>query len=333
MPSRIAISAAMSISPYFQIARVDHWFKNVFMLPGIVLVMYFSRRLELDFSIRWPLVLLGIFATCLIASSNYVINEILDAPRDLEHPTKCLRPIPSGQVHIPFAWIEWAVLGAAGIGLAFLVNFPFGCYGTMLWVMGLLYNVPPIRLKDVAYGDVLSESINNPLRLALGWYATGFVMHNPPPSVLIAYWMFGAFLMGMKRFAEYRMINDPARAGAYRSSFRFYSEERLLESLFFYASLFGMMSGFFIARYRIELVLATPLVALAMAYYMHLGFKDNSSVQQPEKLFREKKLMLIVSLAFIVCCALMLVDIPNFEKFLNPEMSEFGPANQLHGDN
>ena len=31
--------------------------------------------------------------------------------------------------------------------------------------MGTLYNIPPIRMKDMPYADVLSESINNPIRI------------------------------------------------------------------------------------------------------------------------------------------------------------------------
>src|SRR5258708_16297192 len=39
--------------------------------------------------------------SCLLASSNYVLNEILDARTDREHPVKRRRPIPSGRVRIP----------------------------------------------------------------------------------------------------------------------------------------------------------------------------------------------------------------------------------------
>jgi hypothetical protein len=39
-----------------------------------------------------------------------------------------------------------------------------------LWVMGVVYNVKPIRSKELPYLDVLSESINNPIRLLLGWF-------------------------------------------------------------------------------------------------------------------------------------------------------------------
>lgn len=326
-------TSVKKLLPYIQIARPDHWFKNVFMLPGIVLVVWYMRETaggswgEILAQINWLKVALGIFATCLVASSNYVINEVLDAPYDKLHPEKASRPVPSGQVHIPYAYALWIGLMIVGVGLGLLVNLPFAAMVFFLWIMGCIYNIQPIRAKNRAYWDVLTESINNPIRLALGWYSTGIVQtaeggfQHPTLSVLIAYWMFGAFLMAVKRFAEYRMINDPTRAGEYRESFKHYNEERLLESLFFYGAAFGMMSGVFIARYRMELVLATPLVALCIAYYMHIGFRENSAVQHPEKLYREKKLMLLVGLSFVICTVLLLVDIPALSAFFEPNVN------------
>lgn len=305
----------MKLIPYIQIARPDHWFKNIFVLPGIVLAFFFED-LAMDGALLLD-ILLGLFCTCLIASSYYVLNEILDAPKDLFHPEKRFRPIPSGQVRIPLAWAEWVLLAVAGLGLSFSLNFHFGLMALLLWLAGCAYNIPPVRTKDLPYADVLSESFNNPLRLAMGWYCTGIVA-LPPVSILLAYWMFGAFLMATKRFAEYRMIHDPERAGRYRKSFVWYNEERLTESIFFYGALFGMFSGVFIARYHLELVLATPLVAFLMAYYLHLGFKSNSVVQKPEYLYREKKLMLLSLLAFVACAVLLLVDIKDFRSMLHP---------------
>jgi 4-hydroxybenzoate polyprenyltransferase len=265
----------------------------------------------------WLDVLLGLVAACLVASSNYVINEILDAPRDRFHPVKRNRPIPSGQIRVGIAYAEWLILGAAGFALAFSVNNRMGCAMIAFWVAGLLYNVPPVRLKDLPYVDVLSESVNNPIRLAIGWYSTGHAV-IPPLSVSLAYWMFGAFLMTMKRYAEFRAIGDAGQAGQYRSSFKFYTEERLQECVFFYGAMFGMLSGFFMARYHVEVILATPLVALAMAYYIHLGFRAHSPVQHPEQLYRQRKLMALVAVAFAACALLLFIDIPWFRSMFAP---------------
>jgi len=308
----------MNWKPYIQIARPDHWFKNIFVLPGVVLVVFFDRSF-----LQWPLLLnllTGLACACLVASSNYVLNEILDAPKDRFHPEKRSRPIPSGQVKLPLAWLEWILLAVAGLGLSFYLNWQFGVAATLLWLAGCAYNIPPVRTKDLAYADVLSESFNNPLRMAMGWYCTG-ITEVPPLSILLAYWMFGAFLMATKRFAEYRMIDDPELAGKYRKSFVYYNEERLVESIFFYGALFGMFSGVFIARYHVELVLATPLVAFLMAYYLHLGFKPNSVVQKPEYLYREKKLVVLSLLAFAASAVLLMTNIDRFTSLFTPTES------------
>lgn len=305
----------MNLMPYIRIARPDNWFKNVFVLPGILLAYYFSPGLFSAAGLAG--IVAGFVCACLVASSNYVLNEILDAPTDRLHPVKRARPIPSGEANVAAAYWLWAALSILGLVASFAVNRPFGLSALALWVMGVLYNVRPVRLKEWPYLDVLSEAVNNPIRLALGWFSTG-LLAPPPLSMIVAYWMFGSFLMAVKRLAELREIGDRQRAAAYRRSFGWYTMERLLVSILFYAAFFGMTSGIFIIRYRIELVLATPLVAACLAYYLHIGFRPHSLVQYPESLYRERKLMLLVALAFIMCAALLFFDLAPLRHFFDP---------------
>ena len=79
---------------HVRICRVDHWFKNVFVLPGVVVAIGIVPHVDAG-DLWWRLVV-GLLAVCLVASSNYVINEIQDAPFDVHHPTKRFRPVPSG---------------------------------------------------------------------------------------------------------------------------------------------------------------------------------------------------------------------------------------------
>ena len=299
---------------YMAIARPDHWCKNVFMALGVVLA-YFCHPEAFDagvaVSIFW-----AVATTCLIASSNYVINEILDAPSDLAHPVKRHRPIPSGQVKLGIAYAEWVVLGIVGLLMASALNWPFFFASLFLLVMGVVYNVPPVRSKEVAYVDVLSESINNPIRLLLGWFAVA-PMEFPPVSLLIAYWMIGAFFMASKRFSEYRSIAHQSDAGAYRSSFKHYNEENLLISMFFYTTCFALFLGVFIIRYHLELILIVPLVAGFVSYYLHIAFKQDSAAQAPEKLYREKGLMFYLTLCVLAFAGLMFIEIPALYDWFN----------------
>ena len=311
-----------SIWPYVQIARVDHWFKNAFMLLGVLLAVFYQPGL-LDWNNLTPLTL-AVVATCLVASSNYTLNELLDGPGDKLHPVKRHRPVPSGRIRAAWAYVEWLGLAAVGLGLAWSINLPFFASALWLWVMGILYNVPPIRTKEWPYVDVLSESINNPIRLLLGWFAL-IGDRVPPLSLALSYWMIGAFFMAVKRYAEYRHIDDPVVAASYRRSFAHYTEERLLISILFYATTCALFAGIFIVRYKIELILFVPFAAGLFAYYLRLGMKPNSPTQNPEKLYKERGFVayLVVSLAVFVL--LMFTSIPPLYDLFNVEQAQTSP--------
>jgi decaprenyl-phosphate phosphoribosyltransferase len=301
------VSLRQRLTAHLRIARLDHSVKQIFIVPGIVLAVALSRepvtpRLMLR-------IVIGLLSATLIACSNYVINEILDAPFDRLHPTKWNRPAACGQLHFGWGYVQWIALMLAGMALASTLSLGFMLSAAGLWLMGCIYNIPPIRSKDLPYIDVLSESINNPLRFCLGWYiVTAGLL--PPLSLLLSYWMLGAYFMALKRFSEYRQIGDCVVAANYRKSFRYYGTETLLNSVVFYAAASMLFFGAFIMRYRMELILSFPLVAWLMSVYFGLSFRHESAVQNPEKLYREPRLMLSLALCVGVLILLLFVDLP-----------------------
>ena len=289
------------------LARPDHWFKNIFMLPGAALAMVLADQVGFGTEILY--LGIGIVATCLIASANYTINEYLDAEFDRHHPVKRHRPSAAGLVTARFAYTQWAFLSVAGLSIAALLSLQFFLCALALLVMGLVYNVKPFRTKDRAYLDVISESINNPLRFMLGWAAiVGDVL--PPSSILLAYWMGGAYLMAIKRYAEYRFIGDSERAGLYRQSFRYYTEERLLVSAFFYALTSAFFLGVFLVKYRIEFLLAMPFLAMLFTWYLKIGMRTDSVTQKPEHLYKERTFALYVTALGLFVTVLFMADMP-----------------------
>ena len=319
-PSGSFIKPAFSarLKAHLQIMRLDHSIKNIFVIPGIVVPLSVLRTPLLSRSLVWN-ILIGFLATTLIACSNYVLNEVLDAPFDKLHPTKQNRPAAQGLINVPAAYAQWLFLMIAGIALGLTISRLFAYTAGALWIMGCLYNIPPIRTKDKVYLDVLSESFNNPLRMLLGWYMVTSVL-VPPASLLICYWMTGCYLMALKRFSECREIGDGQLAGSYRKSFRHYTEVSLLTSVTFYASAAMLFFGAFIIRYRIELILVFPLVALLMSTYFKLSFQPHSAVQNPEKLYREPRLMIEAALISVLMVLLLYIDIPFLGWFFSPTM-------------
>jgi 4-hydroxybenzoate polyprenyltransferase len=214
-------------SDYVAIARPGHWIKHIFLLPGLV------AALVLVPGIAYPelprRLILGFLSACLVASANYVINEWLDQDFDRHHPLKNRRPAVLGKLSKHGVYAEYVLLAATGMFTAYLVNLLFVIASVAFLVSGLIYNVRPLRTKDRVYVDVLSEAVNNPIRLLLGWaIASGTSV--PPLSLVGAFWTGGAFLMAAKRLAEYRFIAQSQgrdAPGRYRRSLRAYSIESL----------------------------------------------------------------------------------------------------------
>jgi 4-hydroxybenzoate polyprenyltransferase len=306
------------LKAHLQIMRLDHSIKNIFVIPGIIVPLSVLRTPFMSRSLVWN-ILVGFLATTLIACSNYVLNEVLDAPFDKLHPKKRNRPSAQGLVSMPIAYTQWILMMVAGVALALTISRIFAYTAGALWVMGCFYNIPPFRTKDRVYLDVLSESVNNPLRMLLGWYMVTSIL-TPPASLLICYWMTGCYLMALKRFSEYREIGDAQVAGAYRRSFQYYNELSLLTSVTFYGSAAMLFFGAFIMRYRIELILVFPLVALLMSTYFRLSFQPNSAAQNPEKLYREPLLMFESVLLSVSMVALLFNDIPVLSRIFSPTL-------------
>ena len=310
-----------SIKDYVAIARPDNWVKNIFMLPGMLFAYaYFQTPLDAGLFTK---ILIGIISTCLIASANYVINEYLDAEFDKFHPLKKKRTAVVRVVNPVVVYAEYAALSIIGLGLAYLISVKFLACAAILLIMGIIYNVRPFRSKERVYLDVLSESINNPIRFALGWFIftpslgmpdsrwdLASINTFPPSSILLAYWMGGAFLMATKRFAEYRLIGDPDLAGSYRRSFKYYTENSLLISMFFYAITCAFFLGIFLIKNRIEMLVSFPFFALLFSWYLRIGLLKDSPVQGSEKLYTRKYFMIYLLLFGILICSLMFIDLP-----------------------
>ena len=287
---------------YLRPFRFDHWIKNLVVPVGSLLALAAER--STGHPGAGQAIVLAFVVSGLVSSVNYAVNEVLDAPFDALHPTKRTRPIPSGRVRVgPLIALTVAVaLLAFGLCRWLLPRAVLQGAGA-LFLAGLLYNLPPIRLKDRPYLDVVTESLTNPIRLDIGWSA---VSAAPAPTLLLAVvWAFGAFLMTGKRLAELRALGEVA--ARYRPTFRAYSERALGRVQLAYA-LAGLGAlGWLLLTTRPAVLLGLPLVAGLLAWAFKMTFEPESPLIDPERLYR-RPVFLLVSVAVLALLLRLALD-------------------------
>ena len=285
---------------YIAVLRLDHWHKNLFTLLGSLgAIAYFHIPFsKID---GWG-IFLGLFLSCLLSSVNYAINEFLDASFDALHPTKRHRPIPSGKINPEKLFFIAGLMLVAAILISDLWMPKFFSFFLILFFLsGLLYNLRPVRAKDIAFLDVIVESLNNPIRLCIGWYAFEHLSKFPPLSLIICFWVFGAYLMTAKRYAEVEKISK-TEAENYRPVYRVYTASSLMRMIHLYA-LFTLAAFTWISiKYKPAFLYFIPFAVAFFAWFYILTIQKDSFVSNPEKIYVNKPFLAfcIISLAFLV---------------------------------
>ncbi len=175
-----------------RLLRPHQWVKNLLVaLPFLA-----SHRLQ-ETNLIWAT--LATFAVfCLIASGNYILNDLFDVESDRSHPSKRARPIAAGAVTVAMAVLLATIcltLGVAGAGLI--------SRELLLAMLGylLLANLYSFQLKKRLLVDVLALAGMYTLRPIAGGVATGII----PSAWLLAFCMFFfACLAFAKRYIELR---------------------------------------------------------------------------------------------------------------------------------
>jgi decaprenyl-phosphate phosphoribosyltransferase len=196
-----------------RLLRPRQWAKNV-----LVFSAPFAAGSLLEGDV--PLRTLGAFlAFCLAASGTYCVNDAADAEADRLHPVKQRRPVASGEVTVPAAFALGAVLLAAGLALAAVVDVDLLVIVAAYVVLTVAYSW---RLKHVAVVDIAAIAGGFILRAVAG----GAAAPVPISEWFLIVTGFGSlFIVAGKRSAEH--LDLGTEAGAVRTTLAEYSGEYL----------------------------------------------------------------------------------------------------------
>jgi hypothetical protein len=156
------------IKHYFHIlklARPRQWIKNLALFAAITFSGQLFNR-EIFAPVFW-----GFVAFCLLSSSGYIINDLLDVEKDKKHPFKKARPIASGKVSKDEAIFLAIVLGFLSLYISLRVNSLFFGFAVFYLFLQLSYS---LIFKNLAVFDIIFIATGYILRVIAGEVASGF---------------------------------------------------------------------------------------------------------------------------------------------------------------
>ena len=178
--------------------RPKQWTKNLFVLSPLL----FSRHL-----FDMPTLLHaveGFFCFSFLASSIYLLNDLVDAKKDREHPVKRFRPIASGELGRGTAFAAVSVLLSATLLASYAINVYFFLIVCGYLVLNVVYS---FWLKETVIIDVMSIASSFVLRILGGAF---------PITVPVSEWLLictsllALFLGFSKRRHEITLLENNA---------------------------------------------------------------------------------------------------------------------------
>jgi 4-hydroxybenzoate polyprenyltransferase/phosphoserine phosphatase len=176
-------------SPYFMALRPHQWLKNIL----VFLPMLTAHQLDATTLLQSTT---AFIAFSLVASSVYVLNDLLDLAADRAHPRKRLRPFASGSVPISDgAWMASGLL-TLGITISLLLGWQFALVMLAYFALTTAYST---YLKRLVVIDICVLAGLYTMRIVAGGFATGIQLS----MWLLGFSIFFFFsLAAVKRQAE-----------------------------------------------------------------------------------------------------------------------------------
>ncbi len=183
--------------------RLRQWPKNVFVFGALV----FDHQLSLSNPTPFLRTLAGFFLFCLLSSSIYILNDIVDREADRQHPKKRNRPIASGKLPVPIAFIVAGILLVGTLGVSYLLAPLFALIGLLYFVLNLAYSN---WLKHIPILDVLVIAAGFVLRVAAG--VSLIVVERFSPWLYVVMTLLALYMGFGKRRAELVSLAEGAHS-------------------------------------------------------------------------------------------------------------------------
>jgi 4-hydroxybenzoate polyprenyltransferase len=268
--------------------RIKQWTKNGFVFAALV----FDRQLTNPVSFGRTLA--GFFLFCILSSTVYIINDILDVEADRLHPKKKFRPIASGKLPIPAAITVASIFLVVVFTLAYVLSPEFLLVAAGYFILNLAYS---IRLKHLVLLDVVFLSLGFVLRVGAG--VSLIHVERFSPWLYVVTYLLALYLGFGKRRAELALMSNSASA-----------HRKVLDgyTIPFLDQIMMMISGMTITAYSLytfsapnlpvnhTMMLTIPFVIYGILRYMYLVEVEGTGNAPDELLLVDRPLQIAIIL-------------------------------------
>ena len=279
-----------------QILRPYQWVKNGF----IFLPLFFHGQLWNASEIYDCIIAFISFS--LAASSIYCFNDIYDVEADRQHPVKQQRPVASGAISVPIAYLLMTIcLILSSLSLLLIDGQSryelFGLIG-FYYLLNIAYC---ILLKQFSIVDVMIVAIGFVIRIFVGGHATGIPVSE---WIIIMTFLLALFLAFAKRRDDvviYQTTGIELRKNTGKYNLDFVNQVlTVISTITIVAYIMYTISPEVTARFHCQYVYVTAVFVLAgIIRYLQLSIVKMQS-GDPTKILLKDRFIQICILGWLI---------------------------------
>lgn len=278
-----------------QMLRPRQWIKNLFLMGAIVFSFSLNNTLLLIKATE------GFFVFCLLSSSVYILNDIVDIENDKIHPEKRLRPIASGKIS--------RHLAVTALFLITVISFSFAYFlGKSFFMVSLVYfltsNCYSLLLKKIVILDVLMIAFGFVLRAYAGAVVIGVEVSV---WLLLCTFLLALFIGFNKRRYEIILLDKDALS--HRKTLDEYNIELVnhMISVSSSCTLMAYCLYTFNSIHSQNLMITIPFVVYGLFRFQYLSSKKNMGGSADAVLTKDLPMVVNIILWVLTCIIILYV--------------------------
>ncbi|RXK12369.1 prenyltransferase [Malaciobacter mytili LMG 24559] len=270
-----------------QILRIHQYIKNFFIFAPLLFSFHFSTIDIINTTFVFILF-------CILASSIYIFNDLMDIKEDRKHPVKKYRPLASGKLKINTAIFLLISLSLLSLGCAYFLNHELFFVFIFYFLLNICYS---LKLKHISILDIFIIAIGFVLRLFAG---ASIINTSLSMWIIIMTFLLALFLAIAKRRDDVILSNKGKET---RKNIDGYNLE-------FVNAVMVFMSGVIVVSYILytvsddvikrlhteNLYLTSSFVILGIMRYMQITFVEENSGSPTKIVLKDRFLQITILL-------------------------------------